>query len=104
MAALSFLPRWAWIGLGAVALLLMFYLALDSYGDRRFGEGRQAEAKAWKDAEAKLLKKAAEAGTRADKVATARVAEHAAVVQEERKKVNEAVAEGSSPLDVLFGG
>lgn len=90
----------------AVPLLILaaFYLALDAYGDSRYREGKTAEAEAWKAAEERLLKKSAEAGARADKAAAARQAEHAAAVAEEREKVDEAVANGSSPLDVLFGG
>lgn len=89
----------------AIPLLIAasLFWALDSYGDRRFAEGRAAEAKAWKAAEAKLLKKAANAETKADKQAAARVVEHAAEVAEEREKIDQAVAEGSSVFDVMFG-
>lgn len=104
MTFLAAMPRWAWWAIGGVLLILAFYLALDAYGDRRFSEGKAAEAAAWKKAEAELLKKAANAQSKADKNAAAREAEHAAVVADERKRIDEAVAEGSSPLDVLFGG
>lgn len=96
-------PRWAWIALGAVLLVAAFYFTLDAYGDSRFREGRTAEKAAWEEAERKLLKKSGEAATKADKKAAARAAEHAATVAEERKKIDAAVKEGSSPLDALFG-
>lgn len=84
-------------------LLAAFYMLLDFYGDSRFREGKAAEKAAWEEAERKLLKKAGEAATKADKQAAARAAEHAATVADERKKIDAAVKEGSSPLDALFG-
>lgn len=97
-------PRWAWVALGVLAALVAFYFVLDAYGDSRYREGVTAEREAWKEAERKLLAKAANATTKADKQADARAAEYAATVADERKKVNEAVSEGSSPFDVLFNG
>lgn len=102
--SLALVPRWAWYALGALAVLLLAAWALDSYGDRRFAEGRAAEEKAWRAAEAKLLKKAAEAGAKADKAAAARTVEHAAAVADEREKIAAKEAEGGSPFDVMFGG
>src|SRR5689334_7244540 len=96
-------PRWAWIALGGLALLLAFYLALDSYGDKRFAAGKaQADAE-WKAASDKLIQKAQDAGTKADKAAAIRMADQAARVEDEKEKIDAALDEGSSPLDVLFG-
>lgn len=88
----------------AVPLLVLvaFYIALDAYGDSRFREGRQVENAAWKTAQDKLLAQAAQATTKADKIALAVTLEHAAKVEEEKEKVDEAIANGGSPLDVLF--
>lgn len=84
-------------------ILAAVYMLLDAYGDSRFREGKAAEKAAWQQAEAKFLKKAGEAEKKADKQAAAREADHIAAVAEERKKIDEAVANGSSPLDALFG-
>jgi hypothetical protein len=96
-------PRWAWVALGAVLLIVAFYLALDAYGDSRYREGKANEKAAWEQAEAEFRKKAGEAEKKADKQAAAREADHLAAVADERKKIDAAVENGSSPLDVLFG-
>lgn len=98
------LPRWVWFAIGAGLLILAFYFLLDAYGDSRYREGKSDEAAAWKAAEAELLKKAANARTEADRNAAVREVQHAAKVEEEREKIDEAVRNGTSPLDVLFGG
>lgn len=87
----------------AVALLIgAFYVMLDKYGDSRYDAGKRDENAAWKAAQDKLLAQAAQATTKADKVALAVTLEHAAKVEEEKEKVDEAIANGGSPLDVLF--
>lgn len=87
----------------AVALLVgAFYVMLDKYGDSRYDAGRRDEETAWKAAQDKLLAQAAAAATSADKTALAATIEHAAAVEEEKEKVDEAIANGTSPLDVLF--
>lgn len=98
------LPRWAWFAIGGLVLLLAFYLALDAYGDSRFDAGKAKADAEWAEAEKRLLKQAAEAGTEADRKAAARAVEYAAKVQDEKERLDQAEAEGSSPLDVLFGG
>lgn len=97
------IPRWAWVVLGGLALLAALYFALDSYGDKRYASGKADENAAWKKAEADLLKRSANATAKADKVLAANAATHAAEVADERKKIDAANAEGSSPIDVLFG-
>lgn len=91
---------------GYVALpllvLVVFYIALDAYGDSRFREGRTAENKAWKKAQDNLLAQAAESATAADKVALAATMDQAAKVEEEKERVDDAIANGGSPFDVLF--
>jgi hypothetical protein len=90
----------------AIPLLILaaFYLALDAYGDSRYREGEaHADAK-WKQASDRLITKAANAGTKADKTAAARQADFAAKQEDEKEKIDAAVQHGSSPLDVLFGG
>jgi len=83
-------------------ILFAFWLALDAYGDSRFREGRAAENAAWKAAEDKLLEQAAESSSVADRQALARQLEHSAQVEEEKDLIDDAIANGASPLDVLF--
>lgn len=92
------------VGYVIVPLLILgaIYFALDAYGDSRYREGRQVENQAWKDAQTELLKDAAAATTLADKKAHASTLEHTIKVQEEKEKIDEAIADGTSPLDVLF--
>ena len=97
------LPRWAWFAIGGVLLLVAFYIVLDAYGDSRFDAGKDKADAEWKAAEAELLEKAANSRNEADKKAASRAAEHVAKVQDEKEKIDAAVKEGSSPIDVLFG-
>lgn len=97
-------PRWAWVALGAVLLIVAFYLALDAYGDSRYREGKSDADKAWQKASDKLIEDATKAGAKADKKAAARAADFAAKQEEEKEKVDAAAKDGSSPFDVLFGG
>lgn len=97
-------PFRGWIlgGIGLILLLLALWAALNAYGDRRYDQGREDNERAWRAAEAKLhaQEKAASAG--ADQSAAKREAEHAASVAEEKGKIDDAIREGYSPLDVLF--
>lgn len=77
---------------------------LDSYGDRRFREGVTATDQKWVEASEKLKEQAAQSATRADDAAADRLAEHVEQVTAEQEQVDEAIKEGSSPFDVLFGG
>jgi hypothetical protein len=100
-AALKRVPVWVWVGLAA---LVAFYFALDAYGDRRYGEGKKDEAAAWQKASDKLIAQAAQASDKADTKAAERAADYAVKVEDEKEKIDAAIADGSSPLDVLFGG
>jgi hypothetical protein len=84
-------------------ILLAFYLVLDAYGDSREQAGKDKADAAWIEAGRRLEQKAADAGAKADEKAGHREAEHQAELQKEKEKVDAAMAEGSSPLDVLFG-
>jgi hypothetical protein len=97
------LPRWAWYVIGGALLLLAFYLALDVYGDSRYDAGKKDEAAAWKAASDKLISKAQNAATKADKAAAANAADFAAKQEDERNRIDAANQNGASPLDVLFG-
>ncbi len=102
-AFLGGLPRWAWFVIGGAVLLFVFYLALDAYGDSRYDAGKKDEAAAWQKASDKLVAKAQNAATKADKVAAANAADFAAKQEDERKRIDAAQQSGGSPLDVLFG-
>lgn len=100
---LTGIPKWAWAVLGGLLAFLALYLIIDAYGDRRFRDGvEQTDAK-WKKASDILIAKAQAGATEADRKAAARAADHAAKVEEERKRLGQAEAEGTSPLDILFG-
>jgi hypothetical protein len=89
----------------AIPLLILaaFYIALDAYGDSRYDAGKaQADAE-WKAASDKLVQKAQDAGTKADKAAAGRAADYAAKVEDEKERIDAAKEDGSSPMDVLFG-
>lgn len=98
------IPRWGWYALGAVLLVLAFYIALDRYGDARYDAGKQDADAAWQEASDKLIEDAARAGTKADKAAAGRAADFAAKQEDERERIDRAVEHGTSPLDELFGG
>lgn len=101
---MSRLPTWAWYAIIAVLGLGLIYLYGSSQHRAGKAEGVSQERAAWKLAEQKFLQRAADAKTKADKTAAARAAEYAAEVGEERNQINDAIQNGSSPMDVLFGG
>lgn len=96
-----------WKILGAIAAILfvlwLLNRAIDSYGDNREQDGVNKERAAWEEADRQVQIKVAKAQTEATLSAVKREARHTAEVAKERKQVNEAVAEGRSPFDVLFG-
>ena len=92
------------IVLGAVFVIgLLFYLWLDAYGDRRYKEGVQATDQKWVAAGEQLKKDAAKSATKADDRAAERLANEVANQTADKEEVDEALRNGSSPLDVLFG-
>lgn len=97
------LPRWAWFALGAVVLVFAFYAILDRYGDSKYREGKAKADAEWQAASDRLIEKSLKAGTEADRKAAARGADFAAKVDDERKRIDQAVKDGGSPFDVIFG-
>jgi hypothetical protein len=75
---------------------------LNAYGDRRYDEGVANEKAAWVEASEKLKLEAEASATKADDAAVKRLEEYTAESAVEKEKVNEAIADGSSPIDVLF--
>lgn len=104
ISALSTLQKLG-IALAAVVTVgLLFYLWLDAYGDRRYAEGVQATDQKWEEAGKQLKADAAKSATRADDAAANRMTNFVEDHKADEEAVNEAQRNGSSPLDILFGG
>lgn len=88
----------------AIPLLILaaFYFTLDAYGDSRYREGKKDTEKAYTDASNKLINQAANSRSKADRKAAAELADFAAKQETEKEKLDAAVADGSSPFDVMF--
>jgi hypothetical protein len=95
---------WKIIGivLAVAAFCWGVWAVVDSLTDKAYAQGRGDEKQAWETAEDKFLATAASAKTEADRAQALRDAKHAEAVAEEREKIDEAVAEGRSPFDVMF--
>lgn len=97
------IPRWALLAIGVGLLALALVFAIISYGNSRFDAGEAAADAKWKAASEKLVEKAQKSSAKQDTAAAARAADYAAKVEDEKQALERAEAEGSSPLDVLFG-
>lgn len=87
-------------GLVIAALVgAIWWLRADAYSD-----GEAATDAKWVAAGERLERQAAEAAGRADAASVQRVEQNNERVAQEKEKLDEAEAAGSSPLDVLFGG
>lgn len=93
---------WIGMGLGVILFLGGLWLALDAYGDHRYAQGREDNERAWRAAEAKLREQERKAMAGANGAAAVREADHATAKASEKGKIDDAIREGSSPLDVLF--
>lgn len=98
------IPRWAWYAIGAAVAALALWLALNAYGNARYKAGVEATDAKWEEASAKLKEQAAASATKADDAAVKRLEEYVEQAEEDAAAVEKAKAEGSSPLDALFGG
>lgn len=101
-AALALLGRvklktWLMIG-GAVALIALFIW----WGNERHTQGVEETDAKWQLAADKLAAEAAKSADAATRREAPRIAAHAAQVAAEKEKIDEAIAEGRSPLDALF--
>lgn len=87
-------------GLVIAALVgAVIWLRADAYHD-----GERATDAKWVAAGEKLERQAAEAAGKANDASVKRIEQNNAKVAQEKEKLDEAEAAGSSPLDVLFGG
>ncbi len=102
--SLPTLPRWAWFAIGGLLLLAAFLVALNAYGNSRFDAGKAEADAQWKAASERLVEKAHKSAAKADVAAAARAADYAAKVEDERERISDATANGTSVFDVMFGG
>lgn len=91
------LKTWLMIG-GALALVA----AVLWYGNSRYQAGVSDTDAKWEAAAAKLAEQATQSADAATRREAPRIAAHAAQVAAEKEKIDEAIAEGRSPLDALF--
>lgn len=91
------LRTWLLIG-GAIAILG----AVLWFGHARYQDGVADTDAKWEAASAKLAAEAAKSADVATRREAPRIAAHAAQVAAEKEKIDEAIAEGRSPLDALF--
>lgn len=95
------------IGIGVlVAVLFVLFVVwmIRDYGNSREQEGVDKERAAWVEAGEKLKKEAAKSATKADDRAADRLEEYKEQIDEDQRAVDQAVENGTSPLDALFGG
>ena len=94
---------WAGVAVAAVAAAIILIVVVLSWGQSRYNAGVTATDARWGEAGRRLEERAATSAAAADRREASRIENHAANVAEEKEKINEAVAAGSSPLDVLVG-
>lgn len=101
------IPFWAKI-VGPLVALALLAAAFAGWSHHQYSKGHKdgvAEVDAqWAAATEKLKKQASESATRADDQAAKRAEDFKVQADSDRKAVEDAQANGSSPIDVLFGG
>jgi hypothetical protein len=106
IAALSMSQKLIRVGI-AVALLLAVVGAILLWGHSKYKAGHEAGVTetdaAWQKASDELMREAGKSATKADDRAVAAFEEHKEQITEDRKAVEDAQRNGSSPLDALFG-
>ena len=93
----------AYVGLPLLVALFLWW-RIDAFGDRRYDAGVTATDARWQEASNRLQAEAANSATRADDAAANRLQQFENQVQDERREIDNAQRNGTSPLDVLFGG
>lgn len=101
------IPLWAKI-VGPLLALAILCGGIAAWSHHQYSKGEKAgEAKVdaqWAAADKKLRDDAAKSATRADDAAAERVEEHRQQAEDDRKAVEDAESNGTSPLDAIFGG
>ena len=106
LAGLSQAQKLTRIGIGVlvvVVVILLIVWQVNAYGDRREEEGVGKERAAWVEAAERMKREAAVSATKADDKAAARLEQYKEEADEDRKALDIAVENGTSPLDALFG-
>ncbi len=91
------------LGVAAVIWLLILAWSQARYDAGHAAGAAEADAR-WRAAARRLEQGLDRSADRADAREAARIRQYQAAVAEEKEKIDEAVADGRSPLDVLFGG
>lgn len=85
-----------------ILIVVLFYIALDAYGDARFDAGKDQADRAWQAAADLVEADSQDAAEAADVPADQRAADWAARVEEEKALIDAKIHEGGDPFDVLF--
>lgn len=99
---------WKFLGVALAigAVVFAVWKLLDNMTDTAYAQGKSdgvtEEHTRWVTAEEKFKAKTADAKLEADRNAAQRQHEHEKKTQKDREKINEAIAESRSPIDVLF--
>lgn len=93
-----------WIGVALVGLLAVaaVFFAIRAYGDARYDAGVADTDARWIAAGEKLEQESEASANAADAAAEARTIQFNDALAEEKEKIDEAIAAGADPLDVLF--
>lgn len=89
--------------LAIIAVLGLIWWRVDAFGDRRYRAGVTATDAKWEEAARRLQAAAAASATQADDAAANRLHTFENQVAAEQESIDAAEANGSSPIDVLFG-
>lgn len=93
-----------WLKIAApIVLVLAVLIGIKLYGNSRYHAGVSDTDAKWEEASNKLKAEAAKSATKADDKAAQRLEEFVEQSKEDQEKVDEAVRNGTSPLDELFG-
>lgn len=100
------IPFWLKI-VGPLVAIALLIAGVNAWGRSKYNAGEKAGIEAtdatWQAASDKLKEDAAKSATRADDAAVVRLEEHVAQAEEDAAAVEKAKADGTSPLDALFG-
>lgn len=106
LAGLSMAQKATRIGIMVLVVVVfggLIWWMIRDYGNSREQEGVDKERAAWVTAGERLKEDAAQSATKADDKAVARLEEYKEQADADRKVVDQAVENGTSPLDALFG-
>lgn len=92
-------PVRTWLAIGGAIVVVVAVLW---FGHSRYQAGVRATDAKWEAAAEKLADQARQSSDAATRREAPRIEAHAAKVAAEKEKIDEAIAEGRSPLDALF--